>query len=204
LFALIVFRGRITRDCIVTWRGFLFRAWLKLEFQPLGFEALIIQGSEKMTNADIIKFVNENPKFVLATCVGNEPRVRIMELYRADEHGLVFNTSKRKSLYRQLRSNPAVEMCFYDAEGDTQMRIRGVAQEVVDYELRSEMAAKNPVLASVVLNDGPDSLVVYRLMAGKVKVWQMDEEFVPILKADLELSSIWMALYKGAGAHCIL
>jgi preprotein translocase subunit SecY len=42
------------------------------------------------------------------------------------------------------------------------------------------------------------ALVVYRLKVGKVKVWKMDEEFVPILKADLELSSIWMALYEGA------
>lgn len=156
-----------------------------------------------MTNTDIIKFVNENPKFVLATCDGNKPRVRIMELYRADEHGLVFNTSNRKSLYRQLRANPAVEMCFYDTTEDIQVRIRGVAQEVVDYELRNEMAAKNPVLATAVLDRGPDSLVVYRLMAGKVKVWQMDEDFVPILKADLELSSVWMALYEGASKHTI-
>ena len=100
-----------------------------------------------MTNIDIIKFVNENPRFVLATCAGNEPRVRIMELYRADENGLVFNTSNRKSLYGQLRANRAVEMCFYNAEDEIQVRIRGEAEEVVDYELRNEMAEKNPVLA---------------------------------------------------------
>lgn len=156
-----------------------------------------------MTKIDVIKFVNENPRFVLATCAGKEPRVRIMELYRADENGLVFNTSNRKSLYGQLRANPSVEMCFYNAEDEIQVRIRGEAEEVVDYELRNEMAAKNPVLASVVLDKGADTLVVYRLKAGKVKVWKMDEEFVPILKADLKLSSVWLAIYEGAGERCV-
>ena len=80
-----------------------------------------------MNKDEIIKFINENPEFFLATCDGNEPRVRGMRLYQANNVGFFFNTCKDKSLHRQLMSNPSVELCFYDG-ACTQVRIRGKAQ----------------------------------------------------------------------------
>ena len=51
-----------------------------------------------MTKEEIFEFLNENPEFFLATCDGNEPRVRGMRLYQANNGGLFFNTCKDKSL----------------------------------------------------------------------------------------------------------
>ena len=80
-----------------------------------------------MNKEEIFKFINKNPEFFLATCEGKEPRVRGMRLYQANDGGIFFNTSKDKSLHRQLMNNPSVELCFYDGDG-TQVRIRGKAQ----------------------------------------------------------------------------
>ena len=67
-----------------------------------------------MNSGEILQFIKDRPVFYLATCVDNEPRVRVMRLYRADGDGIIFNTSSRKSLHKQLQANPAVELCFYD------------------------------------------------------------------------------------------
>jgi len=150
-----------------------------------------------MNSDDILEFVNEHPVFYLATCVDNQPRVRVMRLYRADRNGIVFNTSGRKSLHRQLQANPAVELCFYNDGEGMQVRIRGKARLVEDPKVRNEMVEANPVLVSVVFNDSEDGLAIYRLRHALAKVWKMDEDFQLKLMSNVELSSIWMAMYEG-------
>jgi uncharacterized pyridoxamine 5'-phosphate oxidase family protein len=54
----------------------------------------------------------------LATVDGDQPRVRTFLLWRANEDGFYFETFNPKDVYKQLKSNPKVEMCFYNNEPD--------------------------------------------------------------------------------------
>ncbi len=160
-----------------------------------------MEGMQIMSSSEILQFINDHPVFYLATCVDNEPRVRVMRLYRANGDGIIFNTSSKKSLHKQLQANPAVELCFYDDREGMQVRIRGKVHLDESPKVRNEMVENNPVLASVVFSDTDDKLVIYRLRQGRAKVWEMDEDFTLKLMSNVKLSSIWMAMYKGSGAH---
>ncbi|MBE0535626.1 MAG: pyridoxamine 5'-phosphate oxidase family protein [Phycisphaerae bacterium] len=147
---------------------------------------------------DIFSFLNNHPIFFLATCIDNQPRVRAMRLYSADKNGIIFNTSHAKSLHRQLQNNPAVELCFYDDEDGVQIRIRGTAVLVEDPRIRNGMADAAPALATVIQDEGARGLAIYRISQGTARVWKTDEDYIPKLMTNVELSSIWMAMYDGA------
>ena len=92
-----------------------------------------------MTKQEMFKLMNENPVFHLATMDGDQPRVRGMLLYKADENGIVFHTASTKDVFTQIKQNPKAEMCF---NGDgVQVRVTGVLEQVSDEKLRDEIFA---------------------------------------------------------------
>lgn len=147
-----------------------------------------------MTKEEIFRIINDNPVFYLATCEHNRPRVRGMRLYRADENGIIFNTSTAKELHRQLLKNPCVELCFYDSREGIQIRIRGDVELFEEESIKNEIAEKMPALKPLILGEGEKTLAVYRLTRGEVKVWKIDSDFAPRIMAGSQLSSVWMAL----------
>ena len=146
-----------------------------------------------MNKEEIFKFINKNPQFFLATCDGNKPCVRGMRLYQANEKGIFFNTCKDKNLHRQLLRNPSVELCFYDGDC-TQVRIRGKAQLVEEPQYKEQISRKNPEMSTFIMQD---KFAIYRLADAKVKVWEMDGDYIPRIMKNFERDSIWMALYMG-------
>ena len=66
-----------------------------------------------MIPQDIVKFANENPVCFLATADEDQPRVRGMLMWFADETGFYFSSANTKDLTKQLRANPKVEITFY-------------------------------------------------------------------------------------------
>lgn len=146
-----------------------------------------------MNTEEIFEFINKNPEFFLATCDGNEPRVRGMRLYQANSGGVFFNTCKDKSLHRQLMNNPSVELCFYDGDC-TQVRVRGKAQLTEDSQYIEQMCQKNPEMRTFIMQD---RIAAYRLTDAKVKVWGMDEDHIPRIMSNFEMDSLWLAMYMG-------
>lgn len=92
-----------------------------------------------MTVQEIFKLMNENPAFYLATADGDQPRVRGMLLFRADENGIVFHTASSKEVFSQMKANPKAEMCF--SAGNVQIRVTGTLEQVFDEKLREEIFA---------------------------------------------------------------
>lgn len=146
-----------------------------------------------MNKDEIFEFINSNPEFFLATCDGAEPRVRGMRLYHANDGGVFFNTSKDKSVYGQLMKNPSVELCFYDGDC-VQVRIRGKAELVDEAKYKEQMCRRTPQMRAFVM-DG--KIAMFRLREAKAKVWEMDSDYIPRIMSNIELDSIWMALYMG-------
>ena len=132
-----------------------------------------------MTKEEVLEFVTKNPVCSLATVDGHLPRVRMIMLYRADENGIIFCTGRQKALHTQLQTNPAVEMCFYNAEEGRQVRIEGAVEALDDMELKKEVVEKFTFLKPWVESQGYDIMVCYRLKDAKASTWTMETNFEP-------------------------
>jgi len=146
-----------------------------------------------MNKNEILRFINNNPVFFLATCQGDEPRVRGMRIYQANDEGIFFNTSKDKNLYRQLKSNPSVEMCFFDGDC-TQIRIRGQAHLAGQEDYKEQMCQKTPQMRDFIMDGG---IAVFRLTQAKAKVWEMGSDYALRVMSNFEMDSLWLAMYMG-------
>lgn len=93
-----------------------------------------------MTRTEMYELMNANPAFHIATVEGDQPRVRAMLLYKADESGIVFHSSTRKDVYKQVCQNPKVELCFNDFTKNIQLRVTGTLEIVDDNSLKDEMS----------------------------------------------------------------
>jgi pyridoxamine 5'-phosphate oxidase len=132
-----------------------------------------------MTKEEVFEFIRKNPVFGLATADDNKPHVRMMMLYRADENGIIFNTGENKDVHRQLTVNPQVEMCFYSAEEQRQVRIGGTVEVLEDLELKKQVVKDYPFLKEWVDREGYEVLIVYCLKNGRAAAWTMETNFKP-------------------------
>ena len=132
-----------------------------------------------MTKSEIIQFLNDNPTCYLATSENNKPRVRAMRMVRADEKGLIFQTVDGKDLPKQVKGNPDIEVCFFNAEKGIQIRVSGKAKELKDLDLKKEIAEKRPFLKELIEKKGFDVMPVFRIVNCVAVVWTMKTNFLP-------------------------
>jgi len=130
-----------------------------------------------MNREEILAFLNANPGCHLATMEGDQPRVRGMFIFRADEKGIIIHTGTFKSLYAQLLKNKQVEICFNSP--DKQVRVEGVAQVVNDKNLKNKILEARPWLKPLMGQNGEDQLVVFRIIGCKASVWTMETNLEP-------------------------
>lgn len=130
-----------------------------------------------MTKKELFEGMNQNPAFHLATVEGNQPHVRGMLLYRADENGIIFHTASSKDVYRQMKENAKVELCF-QANG-TQIRVKGEVEQIEDEALKEEIM-KHPTrkFLQAWKELGVEHLLsVFCLKNGKATTWTMETNF---------------------------
>jgi pyridoxamine 5'-phosphate oxidase len=132
-----------------------------------------------MTKEEILKLINSNLSCHLATAEGDQPRVRGMMAYRADEEGIIFHTGSTKDLFKQVRDNPLVEACFFDRNTNTQVRVAGKVAIIYDDDLKREIVATRPFLKPWIEELGLDILAVFRMTECVACVWKFEENFAP-------------------------
>jgi uncharacterized pyridoxamine 5'-phosphate oxidase family protein len=132
-----------------------------------------------MTKEEILEFIKKNPVFSLATVDGNQPRVRIIMLYRADRDGIVFTTGTDKDVYEQLTRNAAVEMCFYNPDEGRQVRIEGNVEMLDDLDLKMRVVEEFTFLKPWIDSEGYEILIPFILKNAKATVWTMETNFEP-------------------------
>lgn len=136
-----------------------------------------------MTKQEILQAITQNPVFYLGTVEGNQPRVRGMLIYKADEEGIVFHTGKMRDLYSQISANHLVELCF-NADG-VQIRVSGALEIIEDNDLKDEIANHptrkflDPWRNSVSVDEFHEQFVVYRLAHGTATLWTMAKNLEP-------------------------
>ncbi len=133
---------------------------------------------------DCIKFANDNPSSYLATVEGDQPRVRGMLMWFANETGFYYNTGATKDLYKQLQANPKVELCFFDPKSQNlrMMRITGEAEFVEDIELKKKIIEARPFLKQWGLTAESPGLILFRVPKGEAYFWTMDTNLEPKTK----------------------
>jgi uncharacterized pyridoxamine 5'-phosphate oxidase family protein len=130
---------------------------------------------------DCIKFTNENPVCYLATVEGDQPRVRALGFWFADETGFYFQTGDNKSFYRQLKNNPKTEVCFYKQQDmiGTMLRISGEVEFLNDIKLREKVLNDRPFLKSFGLTIESPGLIIFRIAQGNANFWTMENNLKP-------------------------
>jgi uncharacterized pyridoxamine 5'-phosphate oxidase family protein len=130
---------------------------------------------------DCTDFANENKLCFLATAEGDQPRVRALGFWFADESGFYFQTGDMKSLYHQLRVNPKTEVCFYRHEGmiGTMLRISGEVEFLNDLNLKKKVLEERPFLKAYGLTVNHPGLIIFRISHGLAHFWTMENNLKP-------------------------
>jgi len=130
-----------------------------------------------MNKTQILDFINTNPVCHLATVESDQPRVRGMMMYKADEEGIIFHTGDFKDFYQQLLKNPKVEICFNSSDQRKQIRICGIVEFLGDLELKKEIVSARPFMKPQIDKQGYDMLIVFRVTRLKAAIWSMATNF---------------------------
>ena len=136
---------------------------------------VVVHGQTKRTFQDCIQFVNNLPEgkaCSFATVEGDQPHVRMLSLWFADEKGFYFQTESVKAFFKQMKKNNKVEICFYDPKTTVMMRVTGLVEFLDDPALKNKVLNDRPYLKKVGIK-GPDDplLALFRVSSGEAWFW---------------------------------
>jgi len=136
-----------------------------------------------MEKYEIFEAMTNHPVMFLATVEGDQPHVRAVFLYKADESGILFHMAKRREMYAQIVNNNKAELCF--SCGPVQIRVTGRLDEIDDNALKDEIC-EHPSRAFLkkfrengAFEDFYRDIAVFRLSNGTASLWSMDKNFAP-------------------------
>ncbi len=129
-----------------------------------------------MSIEEYTRFANENSMCYLATVEGDQPRVRAVGMWYADETGFWFQAQSVKALYKQIEKNNKVEVYFNAPSFSKVMRVSGKMKIIEDMEIRKKCIAERPFLKGMGITE-PDNplLAVFHLYTGEAYFWTMDD-----------------------------
>ena len=107
-------------------------------------------------------FLDENPVFYLATVNNDKPRCRPLGLHLYADGKLFFGVGSFKEVYRQMVSNPFVEITTTNKEG-LWLRYSGKAVFEDTYDLAEAVIAASPMLASIYNEQTGNKLAMFHL-----------------------------------------
>jgi len=130
-----------------------------------------------MDLADCVRFAKENPVTHVGTVDGDQPRVRAFSMWFADMSGFYYHTGTTKDVYRQLKKNPRVELCFCSPPGPAMkmMRVTGSVEFLEDKALEGRLYKDRPWLKDVWKNAPKETrLAIFRVPHGEARFWTME------------------------------
>ena len=132
-------------------------------------------------------FANENKTCYLATADGDQPRVRALGMWYADETGFYFQAQTVKAMCKQLEKNPKVEVYFATKDFSKAMRVSGQVKFIDDPEIRAKCINDRPFVKNFGITEpGNPLLAVFHLYTGEAYFWtfgdSMKEAQIPRVK----------------------
>ena len=108
---------------------------------------------------EVYEFLKKCGTYYLATIDGDRPRVRPFGTVNLFENKIYIQTGKKKSVSRQMRQNPWIEICAMD--GDRWIRIQATAVEDDRFEAKQSMLDSYPNLKSMYSASDNNTQVLY-------------------------------------------
>ncbi len=133
---------------------------------------------------DYAEFANQNKTCYLATVEGDQPRVRCLNMWFADETGFYFQAQTVKAVCRQLEKNPKVEAYFSTKDFSLAMRVAGKVRFLDDLKLKARCIQERPFVKNFGISE-PDNplLALFHLYTGEAYFWtfgdSMKEDRIP-------------------------
>jgi pyridoxamine 5'-phosphate oxidase len=159
------------------------RAYVLLE------QKVFMSAAAAIDLASALAFANQNPVCWLATCAGEQPHVRGLLMWFADQTGFYFHTGTVKPLSDQLVANPRVEVAFHNpgkGPGDGRMmRVSGAVERLHDGALEARLIRERAWLSDMVAAQKSGTLFLFRIPHGEILDWTMatnlhEREQVPL------------------------
>ena len=108
---------------------------------------------------EVQRFLKEAGVYYLATVDGDKPKVRPFGTAEIFEDKLYIQTGKAKDVYKQITTNPNVEICaFKDGKW---IRIAGTLVPDDRIEAKKDMLDKNPSLRGMYSEEDDNTIVLY-------------------------------------------
>ena len=121
---------------------------------------------------EVLKFLSENTPFYIATVENDKARVRPIGFVALHDGKLFFATKSQGNLYRQLQSNPNIEISATNASYEW-IRIEAIAELVSDTEVKQELVKARPTLER--LSADLEGLGVYCATEPKAVLYSMTD-----------------------------
>lgn len=126
--------------------------------------------------------VREDRFPMLATVDGDHPRVRPVSPVRTE--GFVVYVASLRSSHKtgEIEQQAKVELCYLTKDHD-QVRISGVAENVVEREVRQSIWDENPLLRAYLRTIDNPEFVLYRVVPQRVRYmreWALEYVEVPL------------------------
>jgi uncharacterized pyridoxamine 5'-phosphate oxidase family protein len=120
------------------------------------------QGNGEKTAAlrEVHDFIKACGCYFLATVEGDRPRVRPFGTLAIFEGRLYFQTGKKKDVFKQMTTNPNIEICAYDNKGSW-IRVRGSVAVDDRQEAKQFLLDAHPELKGRYSADDENTQVLY-------------------------------------------
>jgi uncharacterized pyridoxamine 5'-phosphate oxidase family protein len=128
---------------------------------------------------DYLKFANANQASYFATVDGDQPRVRALLMWYADLSGLYYGIDASKDVYKQLKANPKVEVCFFEPKSNKMMRVAGKVEFLNDLNLKKKLIEARPFLKQMGLTPESPGLIIFRVSKCTAHFWTRETTSEP-------------------------
>ena len=118
------------------------------------------------------EFLKECGVYYLATVEDNKPKVRPFGTAEIFEDKLYIQTGKKKDVYKQILSNPQVEICGF--KNGKWIRLNGELVSDDRIEAKKDMLDKNPSLRNM-YNENDDNTIVLYFKNAKATIYSFTE-----------------------------
>ena len=110
---------------------------------------------------EIYEFLKECGTYFLATCEGDEPRVRPFGTINIFEDKLYIQTGKSKNVSKQIENNPKVEICGLLKDESKWIRVTGVLKRDDRVIAKKSMLDSYPNLRGMYDENDDNTEVLY-------------------------------------------
>ena len=115
-----------------------------------------------MANVEkVCEFLDKTRTYYLATVDGDQPRVRPFGTVLVYDGKLYIQTGKVKPVSKQLAANPKAEICAFDGETGTWLRVSGELINDDNRDVKVAMLEKYPDLKAMYNPDDDNTQVLF-------------------------------------------